>query len=277
VRANVVGLVGGLGNQLFQYAFARWLEKTSHLESRLDLSAYRRRPDYLSLDGVGLRRLRPVRGLGPVPHPLGRLPAVADTVRRLRGPRRVVRERSLATAPSGSELGSPAWYYGYWQFPQIVDEVIDDIRAEVAQAATGRPPDEPIGMHIRRGDMVGHVSVLDPSYFPRALRAAIEANDLPCSTPVAVYSDDPEWCRAELRLPNARYVPPGDAAADLLSLARHRYLVLSGSTFSWWAAQLTDHPPGSVCAPHPFSLVPGQRLEDRSWLAVPRDDGTSVP
>jgi Glycosyl transferase family 11 len=269
VNGNVVGLVGGLGNQLFQYAFARWLEQRTGLPSHLDVSAYRRRPDYFNLPALPLRRLPVVRAVAAFPHPLGRLPRVALGLRRVLGPRSVFREGTQLRFPSESDLTSPAWYYGYWQHSDVVADVLDDMRDELGQGSNAGAA-EPIAMHVRRGDMTAHVSALDGAYYPRALQALREANGLDEATPVAVYSDDPAWCREELSIPGARYVIPGDAATDLLALSRHRLLVLSGSTFSWWAAALGPRARHAVAAPDPFSMVPGQRLENPQWLAIPR-------
>jgi hypothetical protein len=269
MKRNVVGLVGGLGNQLFQYAFARWLEQRTGLPSQLDLSAYRTRPEYYALGEMPFRPLPVVRSVDLLPHPLGRLPRTAVSLRRLLGPRAVVREGT--ELPTAQELARPAWFYGYWQHPELVHDVLEELRAEVS-ADDAVEDVEPIGMHVRRGDMAGHVSFLDGAWFPRALGRLREANGLPDRTQVAVYSDDPEWCRTELNTPGARYVDPGAAAADLLALSRHPYLVLSGSTFSWWAAQLRPRARHAVAAPDPFSLVPGQRLEVADWLLVPRNE-----
>ncbi|MGY1805886.1 alpha-1,2-fucosyltransferase [Blastococcus sp. SYSU D00669] len=268
----MVGLVGGLGNQLFQYAFARWLEVQTGLDSYLDLSAYRKRPDYLALWDIGMRRLPQASVVGLLPHPMGRLPKAAEIIRRSLGPRVIVREVAGEPPPEASALPPAAWYYGYWQHPQLLQEVLPALRAEVARPESlgGR---EEVAMHVRRGDMLLHVSALAPDYYPRALEALTSTNGLGSDARVAVYSDDPDWCRQELRLPNARYVVPGNAAEDMIALSRHRYLVLSGSTFSWWAASLSERPPMSVAAPAPFSMVPGQRLESRDWVLVPRSSG----
>jgi hypothetical protein len=276
MRGNVVGLVGGLGNQLFQYSFARWLELRTPYPSSLDLSAYRNRRQYLSIEELPVRRLHRERIADLVPHPLGRVPRSAEEVRRAFGPRKIVRETDLASVPSVGSHVAPAWYYGYWQHPAIVDDVIDAIRDEMWRCAAPSER-EPIAVHVRRGDMVGHGSVLSPTFYLRALRALRAAHDLEEATEVAVYSDDPAWCREMLSIPRARYVPAGNAAEDLMALAGHRFLVLSGSTFSWWASRLRPRAQHEVVAPRPFSMVPGQRLEQAEWLPVRRDPACGRP
>lgn len=273
-RANIIGLRGGLGNQLFQYSFALWLQKRTGCPSRLDLSAYRGRPEALSLSEFGLHRVRPDGFAGLLPHPGYRHDWLARACRSLRGPREIFTEGDPAAGPPRFpglvELSAPRWYYGYWQHPRVVEEVLEDVRAEIGVDWNEDEEVEPIAVHIRRGDMVHHVSILDPSYYPRALRRLREVNGLAEDTPIAVYSDDPDWCRREMGLGNARFVVPGSASADLVRLARHDFLVLSGSTFSWWAASLRHRAPDTVVAPEPFSMVPHQRLERTGWVLAER-------
>ena len=272
MQRNVVGVLGGLGNQMFQYAYALLLQDRTGLPSLLDVISYRGRPGSLALTDLGLRAVgHETFSSALLPYPGYRFDAIATGARRLRGPRRVVHE-TADTVPDPRRGDSPAWHYGYWQHPTLVDEVLPALRKEIDSEFGVHEPSEPIAMHVRRGDMVHHVSILEPEYYPRALDLLRERSGLG-DAPVAVYSDDPEWCRQTLAIRDARYVPPGPAHEDLVRLSRHQHLVLSGSTFSWWAANLRDRPAASVVAPQPFSMVPGQRLGREDWLRVPRDRG----
>lgn len=271
--SDVVGLTGGLGNQLFQYAFALWLERRTDRKVRLDLSAYRRRPEYLGLHDLGLGVDRSLGGVAVLPHPFGRLDRrLAVLPRILIGPRAVHIEDRMQWRPSTEQLSRPAWWYGYWQHLEVVDVALERIRSEVQGRLAAVAPETRVAMHVRRGDMVEHPwGTLDAEYYGRALAQLRTLHDLRDDEPVSVFSDDPDWCRQNLNLPAARFVRPADAATDLLRLAAHPLLVLSGSTFSWWAALLQDRPAGTVVAPHPFTLIPGQVLGVPGWVTQSRD------
>ncbi|KGJ81793.1 hypothetical protein GY21_01610 [Cryobacterium roopkundense] len=269
--ANVVGLIGGLGNQLFQYSFGRWLEMRTGTPTQFDLSAYRGRPDYLGLAEFGFNLGKPLKSVSKLPFPGGRFPRAARGVRQIIGPARVRFERELHGLPSALQMTKRSWYYGYWQHPHMVREVLGSLQADFEARTVGdNLPTTRIAVHVRRGDMVVHSAILGPDYYARAVRELREAHRLPASEPVTIFSDDPQWCRDNLELPTAQYPEPLTAAGDLAALAQHEFLVLSGSTFSWWAASLTHRAPDSVVAPDPF--VPRQKLplDMEGWLAVSR-------
>lgn len=268
---NVVGLLGGLGNQLFQYAFGRWLEAKTGTQTLYDLSSYRSRPDYYGLAEIGLEPSPSLAWLARVPYVGGGFPRTAVAVRRVAGPRAVRTETQMLSLPSAKDLENEAWYYGYWQYPEMVNEVISGMRDQVQQHAHALDrPFARIDMHVRRGDMIGHAAELDADYYMRALDVLRSAHDIPEMEPVCIFSDDPDWCRIALPIPSAVFMERSSAAEDLSALSAHEFLVLSGSTFSWWAAVLRERDRSSVSAPYPF--VPGSRapLEMDGWLGVPR-------
>lgn len=269
MSTNVVGVVGGLGNQLFQYAFAAYLEERSGFTSRLDLSAFRRRPEYLGLAALGLTEIVERRSLRSMPHVLGSLSGTGTIARMVLSPRTLMLNTHPSQQVSREAMSVPRWWYGYWQREEFVTPVLDRMREEIWPG--GLPAlQRSIGMHIRRGDAVATAWTLGASYYPEALRRLRAANPEAAQLPVVVYSDDPDWCRAEVPIDGAEYLQPGEAADDLRRLAAHRWLVLSGSTYSWWAARLLPHEHDAVIAPSPFSGVEGQHLESDGWLLLDR-------
>lgn len=269
-RKDVVGLVGGLGNQLFQLAYGIWLTTETEREVLYDLSAYRTVPHYYSLEQLGIH-LPTIKWLCAVPYATGRAAPIGRVVRHIVGPRRIVLEQPDSSyEDTRRELGSPSWRYGYWQHSLIAKAALPTIRTLVAASMPDAGPLAPIGMHVRRGDMVGKSASVGADWFPRAIRCIIEVNALPASTPIDVYTDSPAWVEEQLgqEVTELNIRSTESAGKDLLEFARHRHLVLSGSTFSWWAAMLTPREPGQVVAPHP--IYPGKDLDMPEWIPVQR-------
>jgi hypothetical protein len=133
-------------------------------------------------------------------------------------------------------------------------------------------------VHVRRTDYVGnpyHV-VLPMDYYGEA--AALVAAKVP--NPVFfVFSDDPEWCEANFKLPYNTMIPGiydralqhhlgrEDAEMYLMRLCGHA--IIANSSFSWWGAWLgADKNGGIVIAPKswvgpawkdaPTDIVPGR-------------------
>ena len=64
-----------------------------------------------------------------------------------------------------------------------------------------------------------------------------------------VVTNDPGWCRKHLDLGRSyRVLPTGSALEDMQCLTASDFLVISRSTFSWWAAAISD---ATVVAPDP--------------------------
>jgi Glycosyl transferase family 11 len=251
VTGNVVVLLGRLGNQLFQYSLAKWLEAQTGTPSRFDLSFVGRKG--LAGPQVLRRELWDSRAtMTPhLPVMQGRLAPAARAARWLLGPRRFVMDLS----PEGTlgEVGTAAWWLGYWQRPDILVPATQHLR-EVFGVCTTEPV---IRVHVRRGDYVRIGNATDPAWFRSAVGrlATTVAHDR-----VEVISDDPQWCRANLDLPVPFSVVGGTSAEeDFKALMRSAALVADGSTFAWWAAYL-----GQVPVLHGQSVLPKDL-----WQAVP--------
>ncbi len=106
-------------------------------------------------------------------------------------------------------------------------------------------PDEYISMHVRRGDYLNHPGCLplpSLSYYSNCLKL------LP-NMPIVVFSDDPDWCKSEVKFENRTVIIHGrkdsdfnssvNDLVDMLVMSRGKYFALSASTFAWWAAWLS--------------------------------------
>ena len=125
--------------------------------------------------------------------------------------------------------------------PVIRRELRAAVPPEGPQAEAIRAAAWPVALHLRRGDYCNPenaiLQVCTPAYYARAAAAVAAAR--PDAT-VFVFSDDIEWARENLDtagLP-AVFMPRGDAAGDLALMQLCRGFVLSNSTYSWWAQYL---------------------------------------
>lgn len=232
--SHVVMLSGGVGNQLFQYGFGLWLAEESGLAVEFDSSAFRGSNRAMQLGELGL----PTPGVDRwrnrmLPNPQGRMPALARAMRTASGPRRICLERERSLPENTSE---PAWWCGYWQRMSFASFALERLRSgalsTVAQV-------DALGVHVRRTDYLGNALALAAADYRKMV---LHAEQLGANLDrVFVVSDDPDWCRSHLDLG----VPfecwsGGSAVEDMKLLAGCRSLVLSRSTFSWWAAMLSE-------------------------------------
>jgi hypothetical protein len=273
MTTNVVGMLGGLGNQMFQFAFGKWLEHETNRRTFYDLSAFRSVPSYFSLGNLDESVLPRRNSTQWYPHPSGKYHSLAVGLRRLQAPFNIILEETEERQPGANQLKKSAWFYGYWQTGRTTLPALSSVRRELLPyAPILSKVTEGIAVHVRRGDMLDKTAAVNADYFKNALDRLKDEHSLTSTTAIRVFSDDPQWCIENLNLPSAVFITGRSAFQDLTDMASHEYLVLSGSTFSWWAAHLTNRDSSTVAAPNP--LIPGfdPSLENPGWLRVARDD-----
>jgi hypothetical protein len=119
--------------------------------------------------------------------------------------------------------------------------------------------------------MVGKEDELESDYYERAYENLVSYHGMEKNTLVDVFTDDPKWCLSNLNLPIGQVLTAQTAARDLSCFAMYSSLILSASTFSWWAANLTERPPATVFAPHPLSVAQPKLSGSIDWVKVNRN------
>jgi hypothetical protein len=103
---------------------------------------------------------------------------------------------------------------------------------------------------VNNPDVVKTHGSCDLDYYTAAAEKIAEGVDNPI---FFVFSDEPDWCKAHLKLEHqTHYIDNniGEAAycdMQLMSLCRHH--VLANSSFSWWGAWLNPRDDKKVIAP----------------------------
>ena len=281
----VVRLRGGLGNQLFQYAAARALAHRLGVPLGLDTRAYRKN----KLRSFELSAYR----IAAVPSSAGSLPPKPrHRLRRrlwqaLHPAMKIFTERRFSFDPSVLTLRDDTYLEGFFQSERYFRDAETQLRADL----TLREP--PIGdeqrilahvrgtaavsLHVRRGDYVSDAATRDAvgslalSYYEQAV--ALIAERMNATPTVFIFSDDPEWARANLALPYPTEViaiePRRPPAHDLALMAACRHHVIANSSFSWWGAWLNPSQSKIVVAPQQWfanSALDTTTLLPQSWL-----------
>jgi hypothetical protein len=275
-----VRLLGGLGNQMFQYAAGRRLADVLGVSLVLDLSRLKDRPPGETPREFGLDCFRIRAEL--------RESKIETT--RFR-PRRLLRStrpvlviekgfpvnRRVLRARDGTLL------LGHWQTEKYFADDVDAIRRDFTlreplsiakQAVAAEIDDSTIALHVRRTDALTHgVDILGPqplSYYERA--ASRIASDVP-SPRFLVISDDPAWCREHLHFGHPTMVvdrTPGRDYEDMILMSMCRYIAIPNSTFGWWGAWLSTHPEKVVVVPRRWfvSTFDARDLIPEGWIKL---------
>lgn len=275
-------LCGGLGNQLFQYAFARALALRSGATLVLDaVTLFRKDAKY--------RRTYALEGFS--------LPAeVVISHRRLWGesPRRKLRqlfererprtdrsylleERPLRYRPEDQALvlKRDVTLLGYWNCERYFADIERQLRRDLYFVGEIAPEQKvlatkverccSVAIHVRRTD---YDRKLPMEYYRRAMTEMRVRFDQP---KFYIFSDQTEWWLAHGESgPDICVVPatPLPPIADLRLMSLCRHFITANSSFSWWAAWLGHAGDKFVIAPSAAAWDNNEDILPESWRSI---------
>ncbi len=250
-----VRLKGGLGNQMFEYAAGRAAALRSKTELLLDVSYF----DF-KLPGVTKREF-------------------SLDVFNIEGK---ILKKSFLKFLFHKIFGCGD---GYFQSPKYFEGFEDVIRKDftLKEPLVGKSLAlleeikncASVGIHVRRGDYVGNKfhPTLDANYYKRGIEYIGGKSKI---DKVYVFSDDTEWCKQNLKF-DYQMVFAGEEYAGrygeghLALMSACKNFVIANSSFSWWAAWLSENSQKVVVAPknwfsdekkEPKGLIP------ESWVRL---------
>lgn len=283
----ISNIIGGLGNQMFQYAAGRALSLKLRVPLKLDTRDFL---GYQLHQGFELNRLFNCSNEIATDKDLTELlgwQRVKFLRRVLKRPQlKIFRHKSFVVEPSFSywnginQLEGNGYLYGHWQSEKYFIEFAEIIR----QDFTFKPPlsnqnseiakqisqSNAVSLHVRRGDYVTNsknsfIGVCPLDYFQKAIAYFKSQVNLPV---FFVFSDDIEWAKNNLSLDNSTVFVSHNKGIEsyndmrLMSLCKHN--IISNSTFSWWGAWLNQNSQKIVIAP-------------KKWFANGQDDADLIP
>ena len=255
---------GGIGNQLFVYAFARYISLKWDGKVWLEThSGFR---------GDGYHRIYKLDRFS-ITLPKSNFPSSLffsfnrkyPLLKRLFFPSsRLIIENENLPISNVNEVIPPfnlrektIFYQGYWQhinFLSIREVLLSELQFnlppnslfEVLKAKV--QASEAVCLHVRR---VQYSQLLTLDYY----RAAVSLLEKSCTSPCFfIFSDDLAWCREQLSISySCVYVDDFDDELyelQLMSLCHH--FIIANSSFSWWGAWLSQHPDKMVILPEDY-------------------------
>jgi hypothetical protein len=283
----IINLKGGLGNQMFQYAFGRSLTLRHHTRLALDITKS-------SIKGLKKDIDRPFL--------LDHFNIQADIatdeeVRKTRQPlylylskmwRKLTHYNYFKFDPSFLSIKT-GYIEGFWwqsekYFSGIRDILLKEftlkngLEAEAEKIAEKiRLSENSVSLHVRRGDFVhdpstlAHHGLMDIMYYKEAVRIISEKTNSPA---FYIFSDDIEWAKEHLSFLSPSIFVSGNTLSSpeeltLMSLCRHH--IIANSSFSWWGAWLGTASDKIVIAPKRWLVNPAIDVSDvypPSWITI---------
>jgi hypothetical protein len=260
-----VKLMSGLGNQMFQYAAGLRLARKHGTSLGLETKSFRR--DKLRRYGLDVFN---ISGQVLSPPKLWNLKA--------KGRRLLNRRATLTDGSKPQNLREHAGGFkfdasilaaadnvcldGYFQSEKYFADIKDEVRQEFSLSIKPGESAEQMRKKIEDSHSVSlHVRLTDyktdPIMFPQPLdyylTCAHQIRERLGHVHFFVFSDDPVWVEANLKLPGVSTHVCGNndyqGCLDLWLMSRCRHNIISNSTFSWWSAWLNPHPGKLVFSP----------------------------
>lgn len=291
----IIRLKGGLGNQLFQYAMGRCL--AMQLGARLILDRREVLPiaecsagQTAALEAFSIRA-ELSNGQGLERYPDWQIRHLWYTRKFIHRWSNIYFERCFGFAPISIADVRNRMLVGYWQSDRFFQPIAEELRHDLTLAAplpaaawslvSAMQEPGSIAMHIRRGDYLANPraqrihGVCGLDYYQQAIDLMISRN---AGDSFFVFSDDPDWARANLRIPGqvvmvSRPEFPAHVDLHLMGCAKHH--IIANSSFSWWGAWLGASPDQIVVAPEPWFNLPslsGESLYRDGWVRLSRGE-----
>ncbi|RXK81843.1 alpha-1,2-fucosyltransferase [Filimonas effusa] len=290
---QVIDFMGGLGNQMFQYAFYKRLLAN-------DINTFGSLLYYKYIDphnGFELDKVFDVKLCFYKDYKLYRfLPdtfKVAQIVCALKG-HKIVKEkktnfysfhsRYLKQPPSQSVLR----FIGYWQSPFYFQDIVKSIKADFVfdenrvsthnkqflEEQRGRIT---VAIHVRRGDYLNkenHAllgSICSVSYYQKAINYFTSHFS---DVSLVFFSNDIRWCQANFSTQNSYFIDwnkGADSWQDMYIMSNCTHNIIANSSFSWWGAWLNNNEEKIVICPDRWTNEGGHSNCDLlldAWIKI---------
>lgn len=276
---DVVRISDGLGNQMFQYAFARkWHIKTKHrvyLDTRFinneDLFAKGRNPQLkgkVAHREYGLFHFKTV-----LPEVDGDVLSRCEKLYQWFGQYKVENEDFYDTVFRG-RIKLPAYYQGYFFDLRYYDDIRPLLQHEFSLKEKIKQPRElkeildrenTVSVHIRRGDFLKlNRDISGSGYYERAFAYMGKRLALPF---YLIFSDDMEWVKDNIEIPGEKLFVSDMGFADYEELAIMKHCsnnIIANSTFSYWAAYLNANKDKIVVCPRGWR----REIIPEGWIGI---------
>ena len=263
---KIVNFQGGLGNQMFIYAFSQYLIRQypcQNIYGSYWSKSLHQHSDF---------QLENIFDLSLPPRHF-----ITDCISKC------VRLLELTHIISEEETTQSIFYNGYWLNKKYWKDV------DVHALFQFRPPElskeaqvflhkikntNAVSVHIRRGDYLSKENINNFGIFctENYYKAAIEQlNKKLVDAHFFVFSDDISWVKANMEIPNATFVNchhGNESWKDMFLMSCCHHNIIANSTFSFWAAMLNPRPDKMVIYPQRWFYWKTPDIFPDSWIPV---------
>lgn len=281
----VSNLIGGLGNQMFQYAAGMAYSKKIGTDFKIDISDFGK---YGLHNGFELEKLFGVNNIALDLNGLGFGLYSSKTLRRIL---RKLNNKNLFFRNYLSECSveyfsekkqAQLYLDGYWQDEKFFINAVPELKkifrfrdhpSRLDEISELINKSNSVALHIRRGDYITNKAaasiygVCDLNYYRRAIDFVKSRTKKPR---FFVFSDDTEWAKNNFIGDDFLVVDQNrgeDSCWDMYLISLCTSAIISNSTFSWWGAWLGEGD-GHVIAPSKWFINRETNIVPARWVKI---------
>ena len=268
---KIVNTIGGLGNQMFCYAFALALKEKYNETVFVDISHFN---NYGLHDGFQINEIFDVQEINIasnkeikklsryIPHyKLSRI------FRKLLPSKKTeyVEKQDYVYDSFALSIKNDCYYEGYWQSPLYFDDIKPSIKKMFTfPKSFDKNKDleelmsnvDSVSIHVRRGDYLNHksfIGICELDYYERAINNIKKKIKDPY---YFIFSNDIAWCKENLtsilgtdKVQFVSHNQGNKSYWDMYLMSCCKNMIIANSSFSWWAAYLNQYDNAYIICP----------------------------
>ncbi|GHT75423.1 alpha-1,2-fucosyltransferase [Bacteroidia bacterium] len=268
---RIVRFQGGLGNQMFQYAFYEALKFHQKGIVLADIRAYKFNPCHNGFEIHSIFNSQLDYSISSY--------TWYKILNYITGRKLYIQDKQVGKFDSSYLEKKNAIYDGFWQtekyFLPVENKIrkifqfntsLNDLNKEILEKIQLT---DSVSIHVRRGDYLEFSCALDKNYYYQALNY-LESKIK--SATFFIFSDDILWCKEHLNFQNSYYIDWNSGAEsyiDMQLMSSCKHNVIANSSFSWWGAWLNKNPDKIVIAPQKWFNAMGEPdIIPESWIKI---------
>lgn len=289
IHINIVKIMGGLGNQMFQYAFYKSM-KNFDVNTKYDLSLFEKIQMH---NGFELDKIFEIENS---------IANSKDLRLFYRGNNKYINkilyaiqfnkyqeyiQRDYSYLPEVYNLRN-TMFIGYWQsekyFHTVKEELLKDFRFKNTLDAKNKDlrsyidETESVSLHIRRGDYYSDKNarelngdICTKDYY---LKAVNEINNRIKNPTFFIFSDDFYWVKSTLDFDSYIFVDwnkSDQSYIDMQLMSNCKHNIIANSSFSWWGAYLNANIDKYVISPNKWFNHVEYNIDDiilPDWIQI---------
>lgn len=295
----IIRIHGGLGNQMFEYAFYKYMESKYPGLVKADLTWFDR--NYKEHQGYELKNVFGIELEAASYEEIARVHEYYPKYYTFAGlrylSRKLAKYKNKKNKPTGEHIFdfgdmkylkdekydnldiSKDWYLegvycsdSYLECLSVKPSELFDFKyadSEIEEMIKTMENEESVAIHIRRGDYVGNVfDIVDMNYY----KNAVEIIKSKINNPVFyIFSDDMDYVKENFSFLDS-YNPVHNAGkasfTDMMLISKCKHMIIANSSFSYWGAAIGEKEDSVIIAPKRYKEDEDVALARKHWTLI---------